>query len=72
MLYIGYIRNDSIYLGANSLTIGSAGILVLALVVLLTTISLIGKLLLETIAKSFLRMSYILLLNLGLVTISIG
>ena len=46
--------------------------LVLALVALLITISLIGKLLLGTTANSFLRMSYILLLNLGLVNVSIG
>ena len=60
------------YLGANSLTVGSIGVLVLALAALLTTISLIGKLLLGTIANSSLRMSYILLLNLSLVNISIG
>ena len=60
------------YLGTNSLTIGFVGMLVLALVALLITVSLIGKLLLGTIANSFLRMSYILLLNLGLVNVSIG
>ena len=60
------------YLGANSLTIGSAGMLVLALAVLLTTISLIGKPLLGTTANSSLRMSYILLLNLGLSNVSTG
>ena len=60
------------YLSTNSLTIGSIGVLVLALVALLITISLIGKLLLGTIANSSLRISYILLLNLGLVNVSIS
>ena len=60
------------YLGANSSTIGSAGVLVLALAVLLITVSLMGKLLLGTTANSSLRMSYILLLNLGLANVSTG
>ena len=60
------------YLGANSLTVGSAGVLVSALAALSTTVSLTGELLLGTTADSSLRMSHILLSNSGLANVSTG